>query len=163
MALRKHPTLQLVVGGHGQLEKARRLAAELGVDGRVDFRGWVGPEERSALLTKSDIYVLPSFNEGLPISVLEAMAAGLPVITTDVGGLPDLVTHGESGLLIGPGRVAALAAAILRLASDPESRQQMGEAAREHVAARYNREAVLNLLSSVYADVADRSPRSQKL
>ena len=70
--------------------------------GHVDLRGWVGPQEREALLARADIFALPSRNEGLPMSVLEAMARGLPVIATPVGGLPELIEDGVSGLLVPP-------------------------------------------------------------
>ncbi|CAO4152995.1 glycosyltransferase family 4 protein [Methylorubrum aminovorans] len=148
--------LHLTVGGDGQLTEARQLAAELGLGDRVTFEGWVDTNRRAVLLNEADAYVLPSYNEGLPMSVLEAMAAGLPVVTTTVGGLPELITSGEHGLLIKPGNVDALAEAIIDLSTDPQRRSSMGTAARERVAAHYSRPVVLSLLKNIYAETVRR-------
>lgn len=147
------PGMRLVVGGNGEIEAAARQAGELGLEDCVRFEGWVGPAEKAVLLDAADVYVLPSHNEGLPMSVLEAMAYGLPVITTDVGGLPELVTDGVHGRMIRPGDVVALTAAILYLAGDGETRRRMGEAGRRRVQSAYSGEAVLPLMGGLYADV----------
>ncbi len=148
--------MKLVLGGNGEIEAATRQAEALGLDDAVSFEGWVGPAEKAALLDAADIYVLPSYNEGLPMSVLEAMAHGLPVITTDVGGLPELVTDGVHGRMIRPGDVVALAAAILALGRDREARRRMGEAGRARVQTHYSRDAVLPRLAELYAYCASQ-------
>lgn len=145
------PGIGLVVGGNGEVEAATRLARELGLGDAVRFEGWVGPARKAELLDAADVYVLPSYNEGLPMSVLEAMAYGLPVVTTDVGGLPELVTDGVHGRLVRPGDVAALTDAILDLARDPQARLRMGGAARARVQDEYSRDAVLPRLAELYA------------
>lgn len=152
-----HPDLRLVVGGNGQVQDAERQAAKLGLAERVTFKGWVGPDEKATLLAQADIYVLPSYNEGLPMSVLEAMSFGLPVITTTVGGIPELITSGRDGILVRPGDVNGLAAAIGELADDPERRRGLGEAARDRVAQHFSRDAVLKLLTTVYAEVIENA------
>lgn len=149
-----HPDMRLVVGGNGEIEAATRHARDLGLADRVRFEGWVGPADKAALLDAADIYVLPSHNEGLPMSVLEAMAHGLPVVTTDVGGLPELVTDGVHGRMVRPGDIAALTAAILDLARDPEARRRMGDAGRARVQGGYSRDAVLPRLAELYAHAA---------
>lgn len=155
-----HPGMRLVVGGNGETEAAARQARELGLEDAVGFEGWVGPAEKAGLLDAADVYVLPSYNEGLPMSVLEAMAYGLPVITTDVGGLPELVADGVHGRMIRPGDVAALTAAILELARDPGARRRMGRAGRLRVQDEYSRDAVLPRLADLYASSASR-PRGR--
>jgi glycosyltransferase involved in cell wall biosynthesis len=130
--LEKPPYLCLVGDGpeHGRLAalvRARRL------DHVVTLAGGV-PDAR-ALLASFQFAVLPSHQEGLPNAVLEAMAAGLPLVATEVGGVPDVVTDGETGLLVPPRDPSALAKAIERLAADPELRAAMGAAGRR-VAAR---------------------------
>ncbi len=152
-----HPDMRLVIGGNGEVEAATRRARELGLDDAVRFEGWVGPARKAELLDAADIYVLPSYNEGLPMSVLEAMAYGLPVITTDVGGLPELVTDGVHGRMIRPGDVAALTAAILELGHDHNTRRRMGGAGRVRVQGEYSREAVLPHLAEIYARAASVS------
>jgi glycosyltransferase involved in cell wall biosynthesis len=100
-----------------------------------------------------DVFVLPSFAEGTSKSVIEAMAHGLPIITTDVGGSPDLLTP-ETGILIPPGDSTALADAMHCLASDPALRKRMGQAARDRYLELFAPEAVLSMLMTTYSRVA---------
>jgi glycosyltransferase involved in cell wall biosynthesis len=96
------------------------------------------------------VYVLPSFNEGMPVSILEAMSHGLPVISTTVGGIPELVRDGVDGRLIAPGNVSELARCIGELAASPALRQQMGSAGRERVLTGFSEEAVVPRIRSIY-------------
>jgi len=118
------------IAGDGAVEEARRVAAQLGLVERVALPGWVGPEQVADLLASADILVLPSFAEGLPVSVVEGMGAGLAVVATPVGAVPDIIVDGQSGLLVPPGDVDALTAALARLVGDPPLRQRLGAAAR---------------------------------
>jgi glycosyltransferase involved in cell wall biosynthesis len=149
--------LELTIGGDGAVGRAKREAQRLGVADHVDLRGWVGPPEREALFSRADIFVLPSRNEGLPMSVLEAMARGLPVIATPVGGLPELIEDGVNGLLVPPSDPQALTRAILRLADDRERREALGRAARETLLARHSAAVALPALEEVYAAVSKKT------
>lgn len=149
--------LELTIAGDGAIARAKREAERLGVADHVDLRGWVGPQEREALFSRADIFVLPSRNEGLPMSVLEAMARGLPVIATPVGGLPELIEDGVNGLLVPPGDPQALARAILKLADDQEGRDALGRAARETILARHSAAVTLPALEEVYAAVSKKA------
>lgn len=144
------PGMRLVIAGNGEIDKARALAAELGIAEFVSFPGWIGDDTRAELLETASIFVLPSYNEGLPMSVLEAMAHDVPVITTPVGGIPELVTDGVNGILVEPGDRTALARSIIALRSDPELRRRLASHAYSQVCERYSREAVLPVLSQVY-------------
>jgi glycosyltransferase involved in cell wall biosynthesis len=118
----------LIVGDGPDRAPVEAEIRRLGLDGRVRLAG-----ERSdvpALLADSDVFVLSSRSEGLPVSVLEAMAAGLPVVASDVGGLRELVVDGETGLLIPPGDATALAAALSHLIEDRDLRPALGAAGR---------------------------------
>jgi len=126
------PAIRLLLVGDGALRRELVARAEaLGLAEVVTFAGSRGdvPEILAAL----DLFVLPSLWEGLPNAVLEAMAAGLPVVATAAGGTPELVVDGETGLLVPPGDVTALEEAIERLLRDPGLRRKMGEAGRKRV------------------------------
>lgn len=127
--MRHLPGWRATIAGDGAVEAARARAAELGLAERVSLPGWVGPGEVAALLAEADIVVLPSFAENLPVSVIEGMAAGLPVVATPVGAVEDIVTHEQTGLLVAPGDVEALATALTRLVEDSDLRHRLGVAA----------------------------------
>lgn len=127
--MRHHDSWRATIGGDGHVEAARAKAKELGLTERVDLPGWVGPERVAELIATADIMVLPSFAENLPMSVIEAMASGLAVVATPVGAVPDIIKDGETGLLVEPGDVDALAAALTRLVEDAPLRQRLGRAA----------------------------------
>jgi glycosyltransferase involved in cell wall biosynthesis len=145
------PGLRLVYAGKGSgAEETRRLAGELGLAGRIEFSGWLEAERARATLAAATIFVLPSFVEGMPMALLEAMALGLPVIATPVGGVPEIVTHEVDGLLVPPGDVDALGAAIARLMSEPALRERLGRAARETVAMRFSLDSAVERLLGIY-------------
>lgn len=120
--------IQIVIGGNGETELLCQRIKEYGLDGIVKFAGWVAGEKKARLLTGADAFVLPSYIEGVPISLLEAMSYGLPVITTGVGGIPNIVSEGVNGFMIRPGDTAAFADCLDKLASSAEMRKKMGEA-----------------------------------
>jgi glycosyltransferase involved in cell wall biosynthesis len=158
------PDLRLLLGGDGEVERVRARARELGIDDRVRLLGWVRGEEKERLLSSAALYTLPSYNEGLPMSVLEAMAAGLPILTTPVGGIPEAVTHGVEGILVDPGDVRALADALNRLLGDRELARQMGEAARRKVEKLFSANAVLPNVEALYEEMGVRPvPETPKI
>jgi glycosyltransferase involved in cell wall biosynthesis len=145
------PELRLIYAGTGSgVEETRRLVEQFGLGGRVKFTGWLQAERKRATLAGATMFVLPSFVEGMPMALLEAMSFGLPVIATPVGGVPEIVTHGLDGLLVPPGDIDALAAAITRLTSDPELRARLGRAARETVAKRFSLDSAVEQLLGIY-------------
>lgn len=140
----------LVIGGNGEVEGAKDMVQELRLDQHVELAGWVSGDAKARLFQHADAYVLPSHNEGLPMSLLEAMSWGMPVISTEVGGIPELVRNGIDGLLVPAGDSAKLAAAIARLCQDQALREDMGTAARQRVESTFSREAVLPRLEAIY-------------
>ena len=133
------PTAQLVLLGDGALrDELEAQAAELGIADRVTFAGQV-PDARS-LLPAADIALLSSVSEGLSVSLLEAMAARLPVVATNVGGNPELVVKNETGLLTPTGDDAALAAALVALLGDAARRAALGAAGRARVVEQFTSE-----------------------
>jgi glycosyltransferase involved in cell wall biosynthesis len=123
------PGWRATIAGDGHVDIARQRSAEYGLDDRLDIPGWVGPERVAELIAEADILALPSFSENLPVSVIEAMGAGLAVVTTPVGAVEDIVEDGVTGLLVPPGDVDALTEALTRLVGDKALRDRLGAAA----------------------------------
>ena len=125
------PTISLTLAGDGpDRQNLEHLVATLDLEENVDFRGRFAPSDLPLVMTESDIIVLPSLTEGLPLALIEAMAFAKPIIATQSGGIPELIRSGENGLLVAPGDEEALAAAILQLANDRPLRNRLGANAR---------------------------------
>ena len=137
----------LETGGSYQRE-LETLTAELGVHERVVFAGY--RDDVTALLAAADVFVLPSFAEGLPLTVLEAMAAARPVVASRAGGMPEAVVHGETGMLVPPGDVEALAGALDDLLADPERARRLGEAGKRRVEERFSVDAMVDGVLAAY-------------
>jgi glycosyltransferase involved in cell wall biosynthesis len=146
----KFPRARLVLGGVGDIEAVRQLAAQLEIPRRVSCPGWLDAERKAAAFASSVVFLLPSYAEGMPMALLEAMSWGLPVIATPVGGIPQLVEHEVSGLLIAPGDIKDCAAQMERLLTDPSLRERLGSAARERIAADFSIGDALDRLSAIY-------------
>ncbi len=125
---------ELVLAGDGEVKRAIQLAESLKITGQVNFLGWINAPQRDALLAKADVFILPSYNEGLPLALIEAMAWGLPAIATPISGIPELVTSGTNGLLVNPGDIQQLSEAMQLLIKDEDLRHSFGQAARKTVA-----------------------------
>jgi glycosyltransferase involved in cell wall biosynthesis len=119
-----------VIAGDGDADALRRQAAKLNLSTKVHVPGWVGPQGVQALLAASHILALPSFEETLPMAVIEAFASGLAVVATPVGALPDILSHKENGMFIAPGDVEGLARTLTLLRDRPALRERLGCAAR---------------------------------
>jgi glycosyltransferase involved in cell wall biosynthesis len=126
--------LHVTLAGHGDADAVHAAVAAAGLQGSVEVRSWIGPEERDALLREAALLLLPSWWEGLPMSVLEGMAWGLCPVVTPVGGLATLVRDGDNGVVVPVHDPAALGAALDKLLSDDDVRVQLGVRARESVA-----------------------------
>jgi glycosyltransferase involved in cell wall biosynthesis len=137
--LEAHPEAHLTLIGDGP-ERARieALARELGLGGAVRFPGYLSQDEVADELARADLFVLPSFAEGVPVVLMEAMAARLPVVATRIAGIPELVDEGVAGRLVPPGDAASLARALSDLLAEPDLRRRMGEAGREKVVAEFD-------------------------
>lgn len=118
--------LKLYIGGNGEIEHVKQLIKEYGIADIVIFEGWVSGDKKIELLNKSDAYILPSYKEGLPISILEAMSYEMPIISTPVGGIPEIVSNGENGYLVEPGNKEDIYKAIMSLLNDADLRNRMG-------------------------------------
>jgi glycosyltransferase involved in cell wall biosynthesis len=144
------------LAGDGDIDGYRRRAGSLGLSGRIEFPGWVGEEAARQLLAASDVLVLPSHAENLPLSVLEGMANGLAIVCTAVGALGEVVVEGESALLVPIGDSAALSKALARVIGDEELRRRLGDGARARWADGFDIERYARRMSAVYDRIAPR-------
>lgn len=151
-----HPRARLLVAGDGPLrEPLGARAAALGLGGPGDRVIWAGfRRDVPALLAASDLFVLPSLADAYPTALMEAMAAGLPVVATRTGGIPEIVDAPATGRLVPPGDAAALAREISGLLGRPGERQALGRAARERARERFSTQAWVERLEEVYAEAA---------
>lgn len=145
-----YPVEALIIGGGRREAEIKGLTAELGLAGRVHFLGQ--RDDIPDLLAALDIFVLPSHSEGVSLALLEAMAAGLPVIATAVGGLPEVVTDGDNGLLIPAKEPQALAAALERLLADPDFGNKLGENARRQVETNFSLDRLGREINEIYRE-----------
>jgi glycosyltransferase involved in cell wall biosynthesis len=149
----RYPCQALIVGGGRREAEVRQAVESLGLGGQVHFLG--SRRDVPDLLQAMDIFVLPSYSEGVSLALLEAMAAGLPVIATEVGGNPEVVTDGATGLLIPPQDADALAQALERLLGDPTWSKELGENARDHVEANYSLERLGREINEIYEKLVE--------
>jgi glycosyltransferase involved in cell wall biosynthesis len=149
------------VAGNGAVEDSRAAAARLGIADRVAFPGWLDAQGTAELLGQTDIFVLPSLSEGLPMAILEAFAWGVAVIATPVGSVPEVVEHNHNGLIVPVGDVAELTQALRRLIADPDLRRSLGEAARRDHTRWYDINGYLPRLVAVWRNaVAVSAPEA---
>ena len=150
--INKFPDITFIIAGNGsQREKLGDLSIELGISDKVKFPGF--RNDIPELLFVIDIFVLPSLWEGMPNVLLEAMAAGKPVIATDTGGSKDIIDSSINGILVEPGNSEALAEAILKLLEDPAQRQRLGESAKQTVKERFPIDKMISKTEQVYAQL----------
>ena len=149
----------MLVGGNwddpGHALDVRASIARLGLQDRVHLENH--REDAGALLRHADVFVLPSFEEARPRSIIEATRLGVPVIASDTGGIPSLIEHGVNGLLVPPGAVGALAAAIDTLAADSGLRRRLAEDARLRAERECRPEDTAKRYLAVYARLAERA------
>jgi glycosyltransferase involved in cell wall biosynthesis len=146
---------QATLAGDGDIDAYRRRAAELGLAPRIAFPGWVGSDASQAILRESHVLVLPSHAEGLPMSVLEAMAVGVPAVTTPVGALPEVIQPAVNGCLIDVGDIGALSGAVCRLAQDEPERYKLALGARSSWERNFTIERYAERLLAVWRMVAE--------
>jgi glycosyltransferase involved in cell wall biosynthesis len=143
------PDARFLIVGDGPERPALDAQTDaLGISDNVLFLGY--REDVPSLLLASDVFVLSSLAEGLPLALLEAMAVGLPVVASRVGGVPDVVRGGENGILVRPGMPLSLAEGMLELMEDPEQARRLGEAGRQHVCRSFGPSQAARRMAAVY-------------
>lgn len=147
-----------IVGSGNLLEELRSHARELGLSGVVRFLGEGNDRLVRDEMQNADVYLLPSRNEALPVSIMEALSSGLPVVASNVGSVSELVRDGVSGFLVETGDVDAIAGKLGHLARDPDLRAEMGRAGRRHIEAHYDIEMLNDRLVEIYGRLASERP-----
>jgi glycosyltransferase involved in cell wall biosynthesis len=147
------PDVRLVCAGDGERIAVARYAERLGIADAVKFTGWVGPSGKRALLESAAVFALPSYDEALPMSLLEAMAAGVPAIASPVGGVHEAVVDGVSGFLVAPGDTQTLGRLLGRLLQDRLLAARIGAAGRESVRLRYAPERAVPRIEALYTAI----------
>lgn len=147
--LTEYPTAHLVVAGDGDLRpEMERYVREMGIANKVSFLGW--RHDLPQVYADLDVVVISSKNEGTPVTAIEAMAAGRPVVATRVGGLPEVISDGETGYLVAPGSVEQLASAVKRVLRDSETTDRLRLRARESVKHKFTVERLATDMDLLY-------------
>lgn len=159
-ALRDRP-IDLTMAGGGPVDSYKAMAAQLGIADRVRFTGWVSQDDARELMVGSDALILPAYDEGLPLVILESLASGTPVICTPVGSIPEVLEHNETAVFVAPGDEAGIATAITSLMDQPELRQILAEKGSALYQRLFTMEAFARSIGSLYAMLTPRdiSPR----
>ena len=145
------------IAGDGEvLEEAKLRVEKAGMEGRFRFHGWVGQDRKKELLLQADLFVLPSYFEGMPMSILEAVSYGKPVLATDVGSINEAVIHGENGYLMEPGDVEALAYYLNKLMLDAELVEK-GMASRRIAEEHFDEKYYFQKVENLYSDCSRRT------
>lgn len=150
---KNHPDWQIVFAGNGEIEQGKALAGSLGISNQTKWLGWVRGENKDKAFREATIFCLPSYAEGFPMSVLDAWSYGLPVITTPVGGIPDVAKDGENMLLFEPGDVDALAGCMDRMITDKELRDRISRASLEFARDTFNVESIGKEVGLLYENI----------
>jgi glycosyltransferase involved in cell wall biosynthesis len=157
----RHPDVRLTLIGDGpERHHIEAAAASLGVKDRVDFTGYRSQDEVATELSRTDLFVLPSFAEGVPVVLMEALASGVPVVTTRIAGIPELVEHESNGLVVSPGNVDALADAMADLLSDHGRRAKMAAAGRQKIEMEHDAKKEAAWLGQLFGDYSSDQPPS---
>lgn len=144
------PDWKIIFAGNGEIETAKALAASLGIEDRTVFSGWVGGEQKDKIFKESTIFCLPSYAEGFPMAVLDAFAYGLPVITTPVGGIPDIAVDGQNMLLFNPGDINGLSEQMSRLIADEHLRSDLSKASLQLANTTFNIDTINRQIEELY-------------
>jgi glycosyltransferase involved in cell wall biosynthesis len=157
----RFPHLQLVCAGDGDLDGVRRRAQVLGVAERLRLTGWIAGADKWREFRDAAVFVLPSWYEGLPIGVLEAMAAGVPVVASDVGAIGETL-GGDAGLLCPARDVKALTTALARLLGDESLSRQLGVQGRRRACAQFSEHRVVKALGEIYRSLGLGTERPKR-
>ncbi len=151
---KQHQDWSVVFAGNGELQKGQNLTAEYGISEQTMFLGWCSGEKKDRVFRGASIFCLPSYAEGFPMAVLDAWAYGLPVVTTPVGGIPDIADDGNNMLLFQPGDIDKLAECLNRMISDSELRKRISKESVRLSTTMFNINTINHQIGELYKDLS---------
>lgn len=160
--LRQVPSAKLVMAGDGEMDRVRAAFAGRGLESGVEFPGWVRGADKERLLRESAVFLFPSYQEGMPMAVLEAMSYGMGIVTTAVGGIPKLIRNGENGFIRQSGDTEAMARDVVCLLTDAGRYEACAARAREEAREHYGRERHLERLGRIYEMAAKEAVKRKR-
>lgn len=152
---KRYNNWQLVFAGNGEIDNGKNLAEELGISDQILWLGWVNGADKDRAFQEATVFCLPSYAEGFPMSVLDAWSYGLPVITTPVGGIPDVARDGDNMLLFEPGDINGLAKCMERMITDKELCNKISRASLEFARTTFNIDTINRHIGKLYSEVFD--------
>lgn len=148
-----YPDWKLNIAGNGELSEAKRLVSACQIEKQVNFLGWVRDEAKEQLFRRASVFCLASYAEGFPMAVLDAWAYGLPVVTTPVGGLPDIARDGENILFFPPGDVEALAHQLERIITDESLRRKIATESKRLARTTFHVDTINKEMEAIYVSL----------
>lgn len=145
---------KLVFAGNGELDKAKSLVAEYGIEKQVIFKGWISGQEKEEAFLNASIFCLPSYAEGFPMAVLDAFSYGIPVITTPVGGLPDVAIDGENMLLFNPSNIEELSIKLLKLIEDETLQSKLSDESLFFANNKFSLKDITSQIDKIYIQLS---------
>ena len=147
---KKHPEWRLLIAGNGDTQEGISMAQKYDIEERVEFLGWIKDKRKEEIFGTSTIFCLPSYAEGFPMAILDAWAYGMPVVTTPVGGIPDIVIDGKNGLLFTPGDTETLSSKLELLINDESLRNRLSEESYKLSKTSFSLKTMSERLSAIY-------------
>ncbi len=151
--IEKFPKYKFSFCGNGEVEQIKERLIEKQINDNVELTGWLSKKQIFQKLKSSSIYVLPTYNEGMPLAILEAMSFGLPIITTKVGAIPSLINENENGIFVRPGNIAEISNALINLIDNEELRMQISNNNYQKIKESYSIESGMNQIIAHYKSI----------
>lgn len=146
----KHPEVEFFIAGDGEVDKIKELCKRNNIEKNMKIIGWISGNDKIQLLNEATVYLLPSYNEGMPISILEAMSYSLPIVSTNIGGIPQLITNGIEGYIFNAGDLVDLENSLDKILNNIKLREEMGSNSFEKVNRNFNLKKNIYKLYNIY-------------
>lgn len=148
----KYPDVKFIIAGDGEVDKVKKICIDKEINKNIEIIGWVSGDDKVKLLNEATVYLLPSYNEGMPISILEAMAYKLPIISTNIGGIPQLISNNSEGFIFEPGDLEKLEEVLDKILEDRDLRERLGNNSFNKVNSKFNMEKNILKLCEIYKE-----------